>query len=197
VGVQGPQGGRCILGVDPGRSGGAALLSPDAREVWGTWAWVALERKTGRVYRVESWLRTYTAPIPACYEATTMYQIGMMVTSDVQCLAPAPPVVAVEGLFVPRSATAQSVIPLAELTGEMIGALHDLGPPAYRPMASVWRTMLGRGHRDAKSAESAATLYAGRRWRHAPLLCVGAVAEAACIAVWAWGERELARGRVA
>ena len=180
------------LGVDPGRSGAAVLLEGDRRVV-GWWAWTLLGRKAG-----ESWrLRWPDGVADLGDNAASLGAIGCGIRNAVRPWPSAGndwPDLVVEGLFVPRARAGgrpvdpQSVIPLAEATGELIGGL-GLRPRA-RPPANVWRpAMLGIPARTpADEAEAYAIRMYPTTFGALPEGLtrgeLGAVCEAAWIARW-------------
>lgn len=171
------------VGLDPGRhSGGAALLVGEVVERW--WAWTWLTARGGR-YRV----RTGDAGGLAEAEVPSLHVLA-------QGIARSGPwdVLVVEGLYTPRrrkrAVNPQSIVPLAEAAGEVLGPLRQGAGRIERPLASVWRRdVLGLAAADARTAEAYARAWAMRalRWACEPSEGVtegemGAVAEAACMA---------------
>ena len=189
VGTVGTPG--VVLGVDPGSTnGGAVLLDADSVRVW--WAWTWLRGKGGR-YRVT---RGDAGGVSVA-EVTTMHDVALG-------LARSGPwaVAVVEGLYVPpprrgRRVNPQSVVPLAEAAGELLGPVRASAGRLERPLASVWRRdVLGAAGATARDAEARARLWAMRalQWPCEAEGVVteseaGAVAEAACMA--SWGRRRI------
>lgn len=186
------------LGVDPGRTSGAAvLLDADGRTVLAWWTWCLLRRKGGDAWRV-----TRKAPGEDLM-VDALWEVGRLVAIDVsRCLGEGDPVLVVEGLFVPRArrggrpVNPQDVVPLAEATGELIGGLRMT--PAYRPLATEWRGLtLGLMARTpAADAEAYArkTAAAAFDWPKGTGPATeaerGALAEAAFIARYGWVQQK-------
>jgi hypothetical protein len=186
-----------ILGVDPGRSSGAAvLLASDGKRVENWWTWKLMKRKSGEVWRV---MALGLKP-EAAFEADAMWQVGQFISNCVYRAVGPEPALILEGLFVPwqkkgrKRQSPQSVIPLAEATGELVGGLRMT--PRLRPLANLWRAeVLSLPARTpAAEAEQAAQAYArvAFDWPDGegpPTEAErGALAEAACIAFWGRGQ---------
>lgn len=169
------------LSADPGSTTGAAvLLEGETVTDWWTWTW--LKAKGGR-YRVRSSYGDLEVP--------SMHQVATTLAP------PAVDLLVVEGLYAPgdRSKVAtQSIVPLAESAGELLGPLRGLAPEVLRPLASVWRRQLLGLPPDmgAKQAEEYAVSWAQRalswavpydRWA-LTYAEGGALCEAACMGVW-------------
>lgn len=180
-----------VLGVDPGACGAAALVSGSVVSSW--WAW-SPSRGGWRVrcsgaepWRVES-----------------MHGLGERLALCVGLRGEGRVPVVVEGLFAAHGNTAaakgrrRSVVALAESCGELLGPLRlcALGEP-QRPRAAEWRSaVLGVGPQtSAAAAEEYAVEWARRtlRWVAPPegltQAELGAVCEAAAMAVWGAGGR--------
>jgi hypothetical protein len=131
-----------ILGIDPGHLNGAAVLLTGERTVAAWWTWKRLDRKGGPVWRV-----TAARDVEGAEPREAMWQVGHAIGTWLMLLDPHRPMyqptLVLEGLFVPRPrrgqrpVNPQSVIPLAEATGELIGGLRMT--PALRPKATDWR----------------------------------------------------------
>jgi len=188
---------RSILGVDPGRSNGAAVLLTAHNEVAAWWTWCLMARKDGPVWRVSQGLTG------DCDNVAAMWEVGDLISGQLiydgmtnQPIAK----LSLEGLFVPRlrrgkPVNPQSVIPLAEAAGELVGGLRMT--PAHRPLATEWRSrQLGlRRGTSADAAEAAAVRMAPHAFtwpkdagiEAAPTKAErGALAEAAYIARDGW-----------
>lgn len=192
-----------MLGCDPGRQSGAAVLLSASNEVMAWWSWALMSRKAGDVWRVTCFDPHGSCTVDAMWEVGNA--IGRMWTaldqpgSEVRHAA----TLVVEGLFVPRikrgqrPVSPQSVIPLAEATGELIGGLRMT--PSLRPLANEWRPdQLGIPPRTpADAAEAIARDMAERPARQGGFTWpsearpgtkaeLGALAEAAWIARFGW-----------
>lgn len=169
------------LGLDPGRhSGGAALLVGERVEAW--WAWTWLSGRGGR-YRV----RRGDAGGVSEAELESLHVLGLAVARSGPW-----DVLVVEGLYTPRGrrVSPQSIVPLAEAAGEVLGPLRQAAGRIKRPLASVWRRdVLGLAGQGARECEAYARAWAMRSlgWACEPWDALtegegGAVAEAACMA---------------
>lgn len=191
------------LGIDPGKTGGAVLLDQDGRSMLAAWSWCpsgegetagySLSSAVDDQYSVGDW-------------RSALVRVGDQIASDVRrTLGEAPDVVlCCEGLFVdPRwPATA---IALAEATGALLDPLLALASgEVLRPLASTWRPAVLRIPASTPAAQAeAAALRAIRAGlvRGLSELENGHVAEAACLALYAWSQArgsvqlELASGR--
>ena len=143
-------------------------------------------------YRLRSGTTTSVPP--------TMHHLGVLITEALPMHA----TVVLEGLFVPavkpgskRFVNPQSIIPLAEATGLLLGPLLPNAGMVLRPLASEWRRAVGIPVRcDAKAAEEYAVMLAKRmfHWEDgfpAGLTYAeeGACAEAACMVQWCIASR--------
>ena len=158
------------LGLDPGANGAAVLL--DDLSVLSWWAWT--ESRGG--WRVRS--------SQGEFRSGTIHDLAMHLC---RC---GPLRVAVEGLYLPRGPKAQSVLPLAESAGELIGPLRVFGT-VHRPTWQTWAAQLGLSSMAGKRSEGVVVQEARRRFEWSPYpggeLTLGeelAVCEAAWIARW-------------
>lgn len=172
------------LGIDPGATcGGAALLDPDGRTVTNALSWARRDRKAGPV-----WLVT----LPSGREVVVA-DLGLVAASVAGFVEHASPYVAsydlvVEGLFVPPAGrlNPQSVIPLAESAGFMLGALCGRARRTLRPRAVEWRhEVLGLSPRTKADAAEAHAVRMGR----AAFVGLGALADVGHVVEAAWMAR--------
>lgn len=189
-----------VLGVDPGRTGGACLLGSDGRRALATWRWAP----SGDGYELWAayavwqgaddgarWLRS----LAGVGEAIAAGARGQLVEDLALCC---------EGLFVPPG-RAHGVLELAEATGELLGPLRALSEAEpLRPRASTWRpAVLSIPPNTPADRAEAVAVHAVRLGlvRGLPELVDRHVAEACCIARWGWvaaqraGQLELAGRR--
>lgn len=192
-----------ILGIDPGVSGGAALLDGDRVVAW--WAWTEMKRRKDKRPLPSAWRLRASASVHE--ELDSVWSAAYSVVCEARhlwlggpVLLPASPQelppfrVAIEGLFVGRRNGAlrvQDVLRLAETVGEIRAAvLQRLGTvPIERPGSRDWRPAAGiPAHTKRAEAEAQAILVAMAElhWpdTHATLTKAerGAVCEAALIA---------------
>lgn len=179
-----------VLGIDPGNNSGAAVLLSKHDNVVAWWTWKRLIRKAGDVCRVD------------CSDGNAvclahMWEIGDTIARYLseKNLAPT---FALERLFVPRPrrgqrpVNPQSVIPLAEARGELIGGLRMR--PTHEPLATDWRwRQLSLPNRTRHDAAEQAAINCARHaftWPKASAPQTkaekGALAEAAFIARDGW-----------
>ena len=191
------------VGLDPGHRGGAVLLGDAGRPV-ACWAWRPLERKAGRVYRLDE------ANGPS-QEATTIAGVGALLDRAVAELTHGETLhLAVEGLFVARprkklpgekprrgaGASIPTAIELARVVGWLTAGLVQRAASVEMPKASDWRpAVLGlSAYATSEASERAALL----RWRtlwSGDLVDDPHCAEAAAIGAWAIGQRRLVGAR--
>jgi predicted RecA/RadA family phage recombinase len=189
------------LGLDPGVQGGAVLLGDAGRPV-AAWAWKPLERKAGRVYRLDE------AHGPSI-EATTIAGVGSLLNVAVCELTHGEVLhLAVEGLFVARpskklpgaksrrgaGASIPTALELARTVGWLTAGLVQRAASVVMPKASDWRpAVLGcSAYATSDEAERLALL----RWRtlwSGDLVDDPHCAEAAAIGAWALAQRRLVR----
>jgi len=176
-----------VLGLDPGSRDGAAVVVRNGVAIrW--WTWRYLRAKGGR-YAVT---RGQMSGVDK-FDLPTMHDVGRSIASG----GPFHHAV-IEGLYTPpangrRRVNPQSVIPLAEACGEVMGPIKGvtLGD-LYRPLASEWRRKVLRlGRATAAQAEQRAIREAMSRlvWVADPSEVVstkelGAVCEASMMALW-------------
>jgi hypothetical protein len=165
------------------------LLDDDGETVFEWWTWQLLRRKDGVVWRV-------TSSVGWTKEVDSIWEIGRQMSP----LFKRDNTLVVEALFVPvrrrgqRPIAPQTIIPLAEACGELIGGLRMT--PRYRPLATLWRyQVLGLPAKTrAKDAERRAIKHASTQFvwpegAKAPTEAEkGALAEAACIARYGWAQ---------
>lgn len=195
-----------ILGVDPGRGSGAAVLLSAHGEVRAWWTWCLLTRKGEEVWRVTS---TEHAP----RECVAVWDVACRIRWDACLLGAAGEVdLVVEGLFVPKLwpkkrheswkqyeararrtlSQQQAVLPLALAKGEVVGSLGMV--PQHEPRADEWRPrqLSLRPSTPADEAEAVAVRLAPHAFTwpesEAPSTKAerGALAEAAFIARDGW-----------
>lgn len=175
------------IGVDPGHQGGAVLLGDAGRPV-AAWAWKPLERKSGRIYRLDE------ANGPSI-ETDHIAGVGALLNLAVCEITHGEPLhLAVEGLFVPyydlrRSASA---LELARAVGWLTAGLVQRAASYVEVKASAWRpAVLGcRRNEKSEEAERRALVRWRTRWE-GPLGDDAHVAEADAIGSWAVAQRRL------
>jgi hypothetical protein len=186
--------GVSCLGCDPGSINGACvLLNADGRTVEAWWVWQKLTRKgEASVYRVRS--------IHDDWHRGHIWQVGEIVGVNIRPLSYQ---LVVEGLFVPKrdgKLKIQTVLTLAEATGELMGGLRYSGTlPVLRPPARTWRPeAAGIPARTQKAeAEAKAIVRADHlfKWPESATELTkaerGARAEAAFLARWGWAQRRV------
>jgi hypothetical protein len=186
---------RPIVGIDPGKDGGAVVLAPDGRTALAAYRWRHSMRGWFNVRRVRRNQATPDARV------SCLHSIGAAIAAE---LGGREAVLAVEGLFSPRPAKGKPadgkylgqvarVIRLGEYAGQVFGPVQQYAAVTLRPSAGQWRPMvLGIApNTESKKAEAAAIL---ALTRVRPPLVVGLgelakdphVAEAACIARFGW-----------
>ncbi|MCK5090504.1 MAG: hypothetical protein KAQ88_11050 [Hyphomicrobiaceae bacterium] len=186
---------RPIVGIDPGRDGGAVVLAPDGRHVVAAYRWR---------HSVRGWfnLRTIAANQPG--PTVRVGSLGDVGAAIERRIAGRDVVLCVEGLFVPRPDKGKKpgakylgqvarVVTLGEYAGQVFGPAARHASVTFRPSAGQWRPLvLGiPASSPSKFAEEHA-ITALTRAR--PPLVVGLgelakdphVAEAACIARFGW-----------
>lgn len=185
-----------VIGIDPGSEhGGVALLDPDGRTAALVGDWTRLDRRGGEVYRVRFGHRDecLARDLPAV-GALLFHELFPKVQAHGAVLV-------VEGLFVPkagrggRPVNPQSVIPLAESAGVMLGHLGSIARETHRPLSSTWRAdVLGLATRTpADQAEALAVRMAPSAFDGVGELArVGHVAEALFLARWGWTQQRSA-----
>jgi predicted RecA/RadA family phage recombinase len=189
------------LGLDPGHTGGCVLLGDAGRPV-AAWAWRPLERKSGRVYRLDE------AHGPSL-ESPTIAGVGSLLNVAVCELTHGEVLhLAVEGLFVARpskklpgaksrrgaGASIPTALELARTVGWLTAGLVQRAASVVMPKASDWRpAVLGcSAYATSDEAERLALL----RWRtlwSGDLVDDPHCAEAACLGAWAIAQRRLVR----
>lgn len=139
-----------ILGVDPGKEGGAVLVALGVAplEVLGAWHW----RPSGAAW-------TLTDAHGAEVQAESLHGVGVAVAGVAAAVAPGGWRVVLEGLYLDSLAKASRILTLAESAGEVIGPLRSLGV-IDRPNASHWRAKVLRLRRGTSA--DAAEAYAVR-----------------------------------
>ena len=179
------------LGIDPGGSspGGAVLLDEAGVSAWWVWSWL---RSGGGGYRLRS---GGDAPEMEEERLPDLHLVGCRIREAM----PERYRLVVEGLYVPTGrrrgrVNPQSVVPLAESAGLVMGPLLGGAIDLARPLASEWRrSVLGLPPRtSADSAEEYAVQMAPRlhRWpggalpEGLTLAEEGAIAEACLMAGW-------------
>jgi len=176
--------GPVVLGVDPGRTGGAVLLGSDGLSVLGAWKW----RKSSERYIVRNALDGALINRVDC-----MGEVGAVLCCEATELQ-WPSSVVLEKLFVPRGGKVSpaSFVTLAEDTGMLAWALRSLAP-LERPSAGEWRAAVLGTPRNTSSdkAEAAAMFYCERALGMARPTSPH-VAEAACMARWGWVRKRAA-----
>lgn len=154
-----------ILGIDPGACGGAALVLVDGDRssvgrVVGWGAWTTLRRTAGPVLRYRCHAGALELPTMAAVGATLRSRfLDPERAGQTHRLRPS--LVVVEGLYAQGaradgSLSLQSVIALAEATGQLLAGLGDV-EQLYRPAAATWRPMAGiprRMRRDRAEARA-------------------------------------------
>lgn len=146
-----------ILGVDPGRAAGAALV--DGRTVVWWWGWRWLEGKRGRFVLSE--------PAMADLELRSLHEVAR------ELRVGGASAVVLEGLFVTHKrgrkagGKRNSLVPLAESAGELLGPLRSLGP-VHRPTWNEWTPPGFSASMGSKRAEALLEQVAMRefRWDH-------------------------------
>jgi hypothetical protein len=189
---------RPVLGVDPGNEAGAVvLLDPDGRTVRAAWTWRRLKRRLGDVWRLDDHLGGTLTCHDLVEAAETIRRDLALVLAE---LGAKQVDLVVEGLFVAQGGklNVQSVLPLAESAGILLGCLAGLAAgAALRPRASEWRpVVLGLGtNTPAAQAEAVAVRMGLAAFDGlGELAQVGHVAEAAWMARWGWVQARPHRG---
>lgn len=173
-----------ILGMDPGHTGAAFLLSPDGRRSLGAWYWRRME---GRTVRPPYVLQSTVAP--DC-ERASLHAVGCDIAWHLHELGLAP-ALCVEGLFVHPELSKETAIELGRtvglLTGPLLGVVSAQLPS---PVARTWRpAVLGIPSNSSSEKADAAAL----RWvvtmglaeSLGALAAIPHVAEASAISEWA------------
>jgi hypothetical protein len=136
---------RHVLGLDPGKEGGAVLLSEEHRIVCA-WSWSPVQRQKRKVLRLQE-LVTGRQEIHR-----SLLGVGSAIAQGAKEYEPR---VVVEDTYIPRAKRkmsamqrnrhhggVMSAVRLAMNTGELVAAIrHHLGPPTFC-MAGVWRQLL-------------------------------------------------------
>lgn len=177
--------GAPVLGIDPGVSGAAVLLDEQGDPCWAL-RWVALDRKAGRVYRIDCELRPFEV---ASTEVRSLAGVGAYLGSLVE---PATAHVAIEGLFVASMARQGAALDLGRSVGWLTAYVREYALSYDDAVtAGEWRpAVLGcPRYTDSKEAERLALLRWRKRWG-GELSEVAACAEADCIA---WHRRTVLR----
>lgn len=165
-----------VLGIDPGVAGGAALLDEDGGALWAC-RWVPLDRKAGRVWRVDH--QGYGEP-KVSIEVRSLAGVGVVLGLHVE---PGKVHLAVEDLYVASMARQDAAIALGRSVGWLTAHLVDVVLSYSQVRARKWRPAV-LGCSPATSSDDAEEL-ALQRWRPrwvGELREVAAVAEADCIA---------------
>lgn len=190
-----------ILGLDPGASGGAVLLSPDGRRVLAAWAWSQCQRELADAWLLQTTLHGRVR------ELQDLAEVGEEIAADLRqgYRLPERYQLVVERLFLPSFPSTEplereairrhlgrcaSVLQLAESAALVFGPLLRCAERLHRVYASRWRAAvldLQPGV-DGDEAEDKAI----ERCREGLVVGLGAlvtnghVAEAACMARWQW-----------
>ena len=144
-----------VLGADPGQQAGASLVDfgPVKPSVLCWWSWCWLKAKGGRFRLTHA---HHKSDRVFSHDVDSMHDVGERISVDIHLLTGSTRVatVALEGLYIAavKGATtkaramaakkAQSMIPCAEMAGEIQGPLRALGP-IQRPTANEWLGSLG------------------------------------------------------
>jgi hypothetical protein len=170
-----------ILGIDPGNRGGACLVDPEARTVLG-WCWWDVQRK-------RPICQTHAdGPRPV----DDLADVSAMLAFDLDAA-----VVAIEALAVRKKQTKNpaDVVACSFGAGVLWGGYSASRPhrPLHRVEPKDWASLCG--NLGKTQSERAWRLAIGRLdWRvlpptEAPREALGAIGEAAMIALWAGGVR--------
>lgn len=187
---------RPVIGIDPGRDGGAVWLAADGRTVLDAWRWRYSTKKGHYNVRVAHGHR---------YTVAALSEIGNhLAQRAIVAQLEGRPILCIEGFFVPRVPKGKKpdakyygqvarIVTLGEYAGQVYGPCNVYASEVLRPTAGVWRPMiLGiPPNTDSKTAEGAAIVACTRI---KPPLVRGLgelgtdphVAEAACIARYGW-----------
>lgn len=179
------------VGLDPGHRGGCVLLGDAGRPV-AAWSWKPLERKSGRVYRLDE------AHGPS-QEATTIAGVGALLDLAVAELTMGEALhLAVEGLYVHPGVPgrAPAALEIAKTIGWLTAGLIQRAVDVVEVKAAVWRpAVLGCSPRAKSDVAEAAALLRWRTLWSGDLVDDPHVAEAAAIGAWAIGQRRLVGAR--
>jgi len=185
---------RPIVGIDPGRDGGAVILAPDGRHVMAAFRW---RHSASNWFNLRSVAANVAGP---AVRVSSLGEVGAAIARRV----PAGCVLVVEGLFVPRVPKGRKpdakylgqvarIVTLGEYAGQVFGPASCRAVMTLRPTAGEWRaTILGIPANSPSKFAEAHAIQALTKAR--PPLVVGLgdlatdphVAEAACIARWGW-----------
>ena len=139
----GPRAGsmsRPIVGIDPGRDGGAVILAPDGRHVVAAFRW----RHSSR-----GWFNLRTVAANEAGPTTRVRSLGDVGAAIARRLG-RDVVLCVEGLFVPRLDKGKKpdakylgqvarVVTLGEYAGQVFGPAARHASVTFRPNAGAWR----------------------------------------------------------
>lgn len=189
-----------MLGIDPGKDGGAVLLSPEGKDLlwWADWTWLE-----GRKTRPDAWRVRCSNTVAGSVEVEHMTEVLRVMARFLDQEINAAFLrgafdLSVEGMFIPpkrkrkpgephKGPNLQTLIRLFEQAGMCMQAFAPpTNRPIHRPLAAEWRSRclsMPRGT-IGKAADTIANKRARQVWKNfpAPGECNRHLADAAWVA---------------